>query len=334
MLGAAIGHAAIGQKEGKNGAIWGAILGMLPDLDVLSFLWVDPVASLSIHRSASHSFIIAILIAPVLGRILRRIHIKGKTTKQEWAVFVGLVFITHIFIDLLTVYGTQILWPISNYAFSFDSIFIIDPLYTIPLALGLLLSLNGKADSKIRFRANAVGLIISSIYLTWGMGMKLHVHSSFHQGLASKGLLVEQLMTAPTPFNSVLWMGLGTKGDSLYASVYSVLDKRPPTSFISMPRNTHLLDGHRDDRAVDALLLFTKGWYSVEEKDDMLIVSDYRFGRSDIWLGDSGEAMFQWELIRDEEEKFSTFRQIISFPENPLKDLTDMYGRATRDLKP
>ena len=334
LLGAAIGHAVIGQKEGKKGAIWGAILGMLPDLDMLPFLWVDSVSSLSIHRSASHSFVIAILVVPILGTVLRRIHSKGKATKQEWVIFVALIFATHIFIDLLTVYGTQVLWPISNYAFSFDSIFIIDPLYTIPLALGLLFSLKAKANSITRFRANAIGLIISSIYLTWGMGTKLHVHSSFRQGMASKGLLVEQLMTAPTPFNSVLWMGLGNQGDSLYASVYSILDKRPPTSFISIPRNTHLLDGHRGDRAVDALLWFTKGWYSVEEKDDMLIISDHRFGRSDIWLGGSGEAMFQWELIPDDDNSYSTFRMINSFPEDPLKDLADMYGRATRDLQP
>ena len=184
LLGAAIGHAVIGQKEGKKGAIWGAILGMLPDLDMLPFLWVDSVSSLAIHRSASHSFVIAILVVPILGTVLRRIHSKGKATKQEWVIFVALIFATHIFIDLLTVYGTQVLWPISNYAFSFDSIFIIDPLYTIPLALGLLFSLKAKANSITRFRANAIGLIISSIYLTWGMGTKLHVHSSFRQGMA------------------------------------------------------------------------------------------------------------------------------------------------------
>lgn len=39
---------------------------------------------------------------------------------------------THIFLDLLTGYGTQIFWPFVRTPLAIDSIFIVDPLYTLP----------------------------------------------------------------------------------------------------------------------------------------------------------------------------------------------------------
>ena len=53
-LGAAVGEATVGRKAGKKGALWGAALGTLPDLDVVASLFLDPVASLSVHRAATH----------------------------------------------------------------------------------------------------------------------------------------------------------------------------------------------------------------------------------------------------------------------------------------
>ncbi|NBW94975.1 MAG: metal-dependent hydrolase, partial [Bacteroidetes bacterium] len=35
-LGAAVGEATVGRKAGKKGALWGAALGTLPDLDVVA----------------------------------------------------------------------------------------------------------------------------------------------------------------------------------------------------------------------------------------------------------------------------------------------------------
>ena len=52
-----------------------------------------------------------------------------------------LVFGTHVLLDCFTVYGTQALWPLPLPPVGWATIFIIDPLYTLPLAGGVLAAL-------------------------------------------------------------------------------------------------------------------------------------------------------------------------------------------------
>jgi inner membrane protein len=327
-LGAAFGEATIGHKNGKKGAIWGAVLGTLPDLDIVANLFLDSVDALASHRSATHSFLVALVLSPIIAYFLRRLHIKDKATHREWTLMVFLVWSTHIFVDLLTVYGTQILWPLSRHPFGIDSIFIIDPLYTLPLVLGILLALRAKVGSQKRFRINAFFLVLSTLYLTWGMSAKLFVHSAFKQGLASRGIQTERVMTAPTPLNTVLWQGLALESDTLYAGLYSVLDSRTPGRFEAIPRNSALLEGHRSDRAVERLLWFSKGWYAVQANPQGLTFVDYRFGRSDSWLRETGSPIFHWQLIPDSSGAYTTFQQLPTDFTARADDLKALYERA------
>ncbi|MGA1495843.1 MAG: metal-dependent hydrolase, partial [Rhodothermales bacterium] len=119
-LGAAIGEATVGHKAGKKGALWGAALGTLPDLDVVASLFLDPVASLSAHRAATHSFPVVLLAAPLLAWAIKRLHEDNRTTYLDWVLLTSLTLATHILVDLFTVYGTQIFWPVSNHPFGVD----------------------------------------------------------------------------------------------------------------------------------------------------------------------------------------------------------------------
>lgn len=327
-LGAAFGEATVGHKVGKWGAIWGAVLGTLPDLDIIANLFLDPVSSLAAHRSATHAFPVALLLSPFIAWALRRLHIKQKATHAEWTLMVFLVWGTHIFVDLLTVYGTQIFWPLTDHPYGIDSIFIIDPLYTLPLVLGVLLALRHKVGTRKRFRINAAGLVISTVYLTWGMSVKLFVHSSFNQGLASRGLQTEEVMTAPTAMNTILWQGLALEADTLYAGLYSVFDDRAPTSYQAIPRRTDLIRGHRSDRAVARLLWFSKGWYAIEEDSLGLTFADYRFGRSDNWMHNEGSPIFHWRLIPDSTGAYTSFEQLPVDFSGRLDDVRALVERA------
>jgi inner membrane protein len=328
VLGAAVGEAVLGTKEGRKGAFWGAVLGTIPDLDVLVYPFIDPVSQLAAHRAASHSIIVAAIAAPFVGWMLKRLYKKGEAKRRHWILMAFLAFATHIGIDLLTVYGTQVLWPISTFPFSYDSIFIIDPFYTVPLALGLLVSLLVKRKSKLRTVANYVGLIVSSGYLTWGLSAKLLAEGAFRQGYASEQYQVERLMTAPSALNTFLWMGVGLRGDSLSVGLYSVFDRKPPFRFTSVPRNSQLLEGHFEDRAVKRLMWFSKGWYGVEEDSLGLIYSDYRFGRNDGWLMDDGEPVFQFRLVPDSTGVYHTFENVRPEFGDPIGMLKRVAERA------
>ena len=54
----------------------------------------------------------------------------------RWCLAIYLCFVTHTLADFFTVYGTQVLWPFTDYPFAHSLLFIIDPIYTLPLLVG------------------------------------------------------------------------------------------------------------------------------------------------------------------------------------------------------
>ena len=137
-LGAAVGEAILGKKIGHKAAILGAIGGTIPDLDVFLTPFFTPFQNISIHRGYSHSILFCILGAFLFAYILSKI----KWTKEQsyWRLwlFSFYALFTHVLLDTFTSFGTQLFLPFTNWRVSFDSISIIDPVYTIPLLLGVL----------------------------------------------------------------------------------------------------------------------------------------------------------------------------------------------------
>lgn len=76
-LGAAVGEVVLGKKAGNRAMMWGAVAGTIPDLDVLSNLFVDDIQALAIHRGFSHSIVFAIITAPIFGWLVYRFYQSG-----------------------------------------------------------------------------------------------------------------------------------------------------------------------------------------------------------------------------------------------------------------
>lgn len=73
-LGAAVAEVVAGKKLGNRAILWGAVAGTIPDLDIISNLFMDDVDSLAIHRGFSHSFVFAILGAFGFAWIVDKIY--------------------------------------------------------------------------------------------------------------------------------------------------------------------------------------------------------------------------------------------------------------------
>jgi inner membrane protein len=309
-LGAAVGEAVVGRKAGGRGAAWGAVLGTLPDLDILAYPFLDPVAELAFHRGITHSILFAVVMTPVLGLGLARLHRARGLPPSAWMWMVFLTIGTHILLDCFTVYGTQLFQPFSDYPVSWNSLFIIDPLYTVPLGLGVLVALFLRRDSAARQRVNRAGLLISTLYIAWSLVAKGMAFQALERGFADAGLQPERVMSNPTPLNTVLWMGIAEQEDTLYVGLYSLLDAGPPVDLIAVPKKTELVRPYQEERAVKRLLRFSKGWFAARREGDALIFDDLRFGRSDAWLG-AGEPVFGFELERGEcDDTWCSFHQL------------------------
>jgi inner membrane protein len=135
VLGAAVGEVVLGKKVGNKAMIYGAVAGTIPDLDVFVGYFYDTVTALEIHRGFSHSLAFSILGAPIFGYILSRIH--KQANWKEWSMLMFWGLFTHPLLDCFTTWGTQLFWPL-DLRIAFKSVFVIDPLYTVPFLICLI----------------------------------------------------------------------------------------------------------------------------------------------------------------------------------------------------
>ena len=276
-LGAAVGEAILGRKIGNKAMLWGAIAGTLPDLDVFVPLG-DVVKDFTYHRSASHSLLILVLATPLLVWLINKIHPALREHRVRWFLLVYLAFATHVLLDSFTTYGTQIFWPVSNFPVAWSTIFIIDPLYTLPLLVGVIAAMVMTRDANRGHLTNRAGLIVSSLYLAWTVIASFAAESGFKSALQAQSIAHEKLYSSPTPFNSLLWRAVVIDDGGYYEAYYSLLDETRDIRFSHYPSDRELLSGIEDHWSVQRLQWFSRGIYAVNRLQDDIIISDLRMG--------------------------------------------------------
>ena len=275
-LGAAISVAVMGRRTALwKAALWGGIAGTLPDLDAV-INHGDPILNMIRHRAESHSLLYLTLLAPLLGWGLSRL--QGNTGLwKRWSLVFWLVLFTHPLLDVMTVYGTRLLIPFTDHPYGVGSIFIIDPLYTVPLLIGLVLALVLKSGRGLKW--NAVGLAVSTLYLVWGVAVQAHITKIAQASLKESGIQAERLLVNPTAFNSVLWRLVAMTPDAYYEGFRSLLDDQSQITWRQYPRCDALGRIHSDHPGVAAIAKFSHGFYSLGQQDGRLTVMDLRMGQ-------------------------------------------------------
>ena len=276
-LGAAVGEAVAGRQVGRQAMLWGAICGTFPDLDVfISF--GDAVRDFTYHRSFSHSLFVLALLTPLFVWLILKCHPDTRDYRTRWAWLVWLVFTTHVLLDCFTVYGTQIFWPFITMPVAWSTVFIIDPLYTVPLLVGLVAILAWRSDPARARRLNRAGLMLSTLYLGWTVAAKLEVERVAHTALTEMNLASAPLVSTPAPFNSLLWRIVVLTEEGYLEGFRSMLDGPAPVIFTPHVSDKHLLGDLDNDWAVQRLQWFTMGFYRVREADDGVVITDLRMG--------------------------------------------------------
>ena len=123
LLGASLGQALSGPALGRRALVWGAVLGMVPDLDMLARP-ADPFAEWRWHRGPTHGFFFAVVVGCLLGYLLAR---RSGDALRSWIPLAVAALLSHPLLDLSTSYGTQLLAPFSDRRFALDWVAIVDP---------------------------------------------------------------------------------------------------------------------------------------------------------------------------------------------------------------
>ena len=294
VLGASVGEAVLGRKVGNKAMLYGAIAGTIPDLDTFASYFTDTITAIEVHRGLSHSIVFAVLAAPVFGWLISKIERKSGVGWKGWSWLMFWGLFTHPLLDAFTTWGTKLFWPLDT-RLAFKSIFVIDPLYTLPFIVFLILAMRQKKDSPKRKKYNQLGLLISSAYLVLSLIFKGIAFGNFTEGLERQGIFYQRIDTRPTPFNIILWTANVETDDAYLIGDYSLFDQEI-VRFEAFPKNHHYLGDLKDNKNVQRLIDIANGWYIITEKDGSLYFNDLRFGKLDP-SNPEADWVFSYKLI-------------------------------------
>ena len=278
FFGGAIAAAIAPRRDRRAALLAGMVLNMLPDLDVIPLaLSGDPVAQMTCHRAATHSWFVLPLVAYAIWWFFRRRggRVARSPTRWWWAIFVCLM--AHPLLDSFTIYGTQLLWPLPLRPIMWSSLFIIDPLFTAPwvLAFGVAWFARGRPLAQ---QALLAGLALSSAYLGWSLIAKGMVEREAQRSLAAMGLADAPRFSVPMPFNTLLWRVVAMTPDGFLEGERSLVADRGPMVFRAYGSDVAALEAVGEVPSVRRLVWFNHGFMKARERDGRLELSDLRMG--------------------------------------------------------
>jgi inner membrane protein len=288
VLGASVAAVIAPAGHRRRALLIGAALGTLPDLDVLIHFG-DPVREYTMHRGFSHSLLVLPWVALALWGLTLAVSPLMRAQRWRWLLAFELALLTHPLLDAMTVYGTQLWWPLQSPPVMIGSIFIIDPLYTLWLLIGVVAAwfLREKARAGVWL---AMGLLLSTGYLGWTVFAQQHIQRAMRADQAQRGVSDARILVTPTPLNSIAWRIVVMRGNGDYLEGWYSFAAPARTAFMQpYPGNRELIEPLADNWNVQRLAWFSSDWYGVEQIDGRVVIEDLR-------MGEEGQYVFRFAV--------------------------------------
>ena len=275
VLGASVAGALAPAGHRGKAMLIGAGLGTLPDLDV----FIDfggAVENYTYHRGFSHSLFVLAPFSALLWLLLRRWWAPVREDPLRWLAAISLALLTHPLLDAHTAYGTQLFWPLTVPPTSWATLFIIDPLYTLPLLVGVLLAAFRRKAGGTALR---VGLAISTLYVGWSWMAQATVSRNVEDTLASMQLEDAPVFLTPTPLNTLLWRVVVLTDGGHLEGFDSLMIDEGTMRFTAYPSAVDAMEDAGDVWAVNRLRWFARDFVKARIDKDRLVISDLRMGQ-------------------------------------------------------
>lgn len=312
VLGAACVAVVAPASERRRALLIGAALGTLPDLDVLPLLAVsDPVTFMTWHRTLTHSLFVLPLLGLALWWLAQRRWSWTGAERWRWLAAFQWALLTHPLLDAHTVYGTQLFWPLPTPPVMWSTVFIIDPLYTLPLLVA------GACAWRWRERALAqrvliIGLLLSSAYLGWTWYAKHRVEHEARAMLARIGLDRSPLLSVPTPFNSFGWRIVVLQNDGYFEGFASALYPERPITLRFHAVDPDFAAPFQRLASVRRMRWFTHGFMAIEQRATSAVLTDLRMGMAPDYI-------FSFVVARDVAGRWTTVHPAERLPSPRLE---------------
>lgn len=286
------------KKQQFSALIIGALAGMAPDLDVFIRSSEDPLLFLEFHRQFTHSLAFipfgALICALVFFAFLKLRPAKSSLPFGQVYLFSFLGYATHGLLDACTSYGTQLFWPFSSERVAWNTVSIIDPLFTLPV-----LFLITAAVWKKRRRYAQIAFIYAVIFLCLGQIQKYRAEQVAIALADQRGHQIERLHVKPSFANRHVWKLIYEFDGRYYVDAVRLLVEAKVIKGTSIQK----LDVARDfpwlpedsqqAKDIERFRWFSDGYLAVSPDDSNLIM-DVRYS----YLPNRINAMWGIELER------------------------------------
>jgi len=275
-VGAAAAQAVARPRQVAVAGLLGALAGMAPDLDVLIRSSVDPLLFLEYHRQFTHSLVFiplgAALCAAGAFPFVRR-----HCSVRETYLYCLFGFATHGLLDACTSYGTQLYWPFSDDRVAWNNISIVDPLFTLPLVVLVVL-----AARRRRVILSRVACLWVALYLSAGIVQRDRAEEAGLAMARARGHSPVAVDAKPAFASLLLWKTIYAHGGRYYVDAVRVgaapvhFPGQSAASLVLSRDLPWLEEGTQQARDIERFRWFSDGYLALHPRDPLEVI-DVRY---------------------------------------------------------
>lgn len=272
VLGSSLSQSFAKDKSKQLSALLiGALAGMAPDLDVLIHSTNDPLLFLEFHRQFTHSLIF-IPFGALICSLIFYLFFRKKLSFYQVYLFSFLGFATHGLLDACTSYGTQLFWPFSNQRVSWSLVSIVDPLFTIPVLIGVVL-----AAYKNNLTISRITFIYAVLFISLGFIQKQRAESALQTLAELRGHKIERILVKPSFGNRIIWKLIYEYNGRYYIDAVKLLWQHEIITGVSIPKLKisddfkWLKTNHQQAKDVERFRWFSDDYLAVVPSNENII---------------------------------------------------------------
>lgn len=256
--------------SGQRGSMMtaGLIGALAPDLDIVARLW-DPMAAITFHRTATHSFLGGFLVAVTVAGLVWSFR---RETFLRLFGFAYLGLLSHIGLDLLTSFGTAVLWPLSDRRFALAQHYLIDPIFSTLALAFLIATFRSKGKRIFLARAGFAGIVLYMFVTGAHQQMASSRWQNFMDAQGIRPIRSAVLPLFPGPFR---WLGVSETEKGFYQQSFRLYASKTENPQFFSKNNADFLDLERL-KEVQVFLSFARFPWKRELYDRSLRIVEYR----------------------------------------------------------
>ncbi len=277
-----VGSTAAQVVSKKNKIIIASIIGLLaglaPDLDIFIRSSSDPLLFLEFHRHFTHSLIFIPIGSLICALVFYYIFTKRFSLSFKETYFYSFLgYATHGIIDSFTTYGTLLFWPFTDDRIAWNTVSVIDPLFTVPILILVLVSIKKRNKT---FSIYAIIWIV--LYQTVAYAQKIRAEEIIYNYAQTFEHEIESIEAKPSFGNIIVWKVIYSTSDRYYVNAIRLaLDHKiyPGESIEKLDIRKSfpwLSSNSQQAKDIEKFRWFSNGYLGIDEKNKDIIY-DVRF---------------------------------------------------------